>query len=158
MIYRLGLKNAFPAQCESAMQALDLAKALQAKRGEIINWDVLVADVADLENPVDSVSAYRIEHIELDEPGKEINIFIQYPDRPDGAEKAMSGEQFLDRLLPLARDNPSFAVEASMKVSLEIEGQRWERLGMPLREIVGCIESRMLLLGVEGLNYLSEWY
>jgi len=139
------------------MKALDLATALHAKRSVIRDWQVFVADVVDLENTAGCIAAYRIEAVEVSEPAKEMNLFIEYPDQPDKADKAMTGEEFLDRLLPLASDNPDFAVEASIKVDLLIAGQRWERYGMPLLEIVGHEGSGTLLLGVEGLNDFAKW-
>jgi len=138
------------------MKALDLAKMLHAKRSEIRGWQVFVADVVDLETREGRITAYRIEAIEADEPAKEINLFIEYPDQPDSAEKAMTGEHFLDLLLPLASDNPNFTVEASIKVDLVIAGQRWVRYGMPLREIVGYEGSRTLLFAVEGLRQYCD--
>jgi len=132
------------------MTAVDLAKFLNPRRNQIAGWKVLVADVADLDqNPL---TAYRIGSIELDEPQKEIRITIEYPDKPKANDSAMTAGQFLDCLLPLASDNPDFALEASIKISLTIQGERWERYGMPLREIVGCEDPRLVLLGVEGLN------
>jgi len=138
------------------MKALDLATALHAKRSEIHGWKVLVADVVDLNNLGGRIAAYRIEAVKADERGKEINLITEYPDQPDSDKKTMTGEQFLDRLLPLASDNPNFSVEASIRVDLVIGGIRWERYGMPLREIVGCEGSRILLLGVEGLNQYCQ--
>ena len=138
------------------MKALDLARMLHARRSEIRGWRIFVADVVDLDTREGRITAYRIEAIEADEPAKEINFFIEYPDQPDSAEKAMTGEHFLDFLLPLASDNPNFTVEASIKVDLVIAGQRWVRYGMPLREIVGYEGSRTLLFAVEGLRKYCE--
>jgi hypothetical protein len=136
------------------VKALQLATTLHAKRTQIAAWSILVADVSDLKQPAHSIAAYRIEQIELDEPRNEIRIVIQYPDEP---QEAMSARQFLEQLLPIASDNPDFDVEGSIKVEMVIGGERWERYGMPLRQIVGSEESGLLLLGVEGLKYFAKF-
>src|SRR5688572_19518495 len=138
------------------MRALTLATGLHSKRKQLADHGIRVANAADLEDLSGPIDLYHIQSIELDELAKEINLFVEYFDDPDPPADVMTAEQFLDRLMPLASDNPDFNVEVSIRFPVTLAGESFERYDMPIRSVTGFKNPPMVVLGVDGLHDLPR--